>query len=154
MTRMKIRSNRCSMSLGVITFALMLGLLFACSTSESARREKRIDDLRKRDSGELTDAERVELLLEFEFDKAERYISLGQYDFALEIVQSIITGHPGTIYADRSYYLKGFAYSNMLNFDRDLEKAAAAFRMVIASDPVSFYDIKAQEMLDKIQKRQ
>lgn len=79
-------------------------------------------------------------------------MGIGQFEKALEIVQSIISGNAGTVFSDRAYYFKGFTYTNMLFFDRDLEKAAAAFRMVLASDPVTDFDLKAQEMLERIKK--
>jgi len=101
----------------------------------------------------LSEEEILEIQLEDKFVKAERFVGIGQYKNALEIVQTIISGYAGTVYSDRAYFFKGFTYTNLLFFDRDLDKAAAAFRMVLASDPVTDFDTKAQQMLDHIKKR-
>lgn len=137
--------------LGICSYLLYLPV--SCSTSASSRQAQRLNELRNRDTALLSEDEILEIKLEDEFAKAERFVGIGQYDNALEIVQSIISDHAGTVFSDRAYYFKGFTYTNVLFFDRDLEKAAAAFRMVLASDPVTDFDPKAQQMLDRIKKR-
>jgi len=122
----------------------MLYIPVSCSSSTASRQIQRINELRSRDVDLLSEDEILEIKIEDNFAKAERFVGIGQYEEALEIVQSIISDHAGTIFSDRAYYFKGFTYTNALYFDRDLEKAAAAFRMVLASDPVTDYDPKPQ----------
>ena len=133
-------------------FSFLLYVTVSCSSSAASRQAQRIDELRKRDASLLSEDEKLEIQLEDEFIKAERFMGIGQFEKALEIVQSIISGNAGTVFSDRAYYFKGFTYTNMLFFNRDLEKAAAAFRMVLASEPVTYFDLKAQEMLERIKK--
>jgi len=86
------------------------------------------------------------------FAKAEQRVGRGQYSEALALIQPIIEGYPGTVYTDQAYFMKGMIFADMLNFNRNVEKAAASFRMVIASEPVTEFDKYAQEMLLKIKK--
>jgi len=97
-------------------------------------------------------ARKIELAMTELFTRAEQHIGRGQYTDALAVIQPVINDYPGTVYSDRAYFMKGAIYADVLNFNRDVEKAAAAFRMVIASEPVTDYDKRAQEMLDKIKK--
>lgn len=126
--------------------------LFSCASSSASRQAQRIEELKKRDPALLTEEEKLTLRLAEEFDKAERYISRGLFTEALAIVQTIINEHSDTMYSDKAYFIKGSIYASMLNFDRDLEKASAAFRMVLASGPESEFDEKAREALDNIKK--
>jgi len=127
-------------------------LLYSCASSSASRQAQRIEELKKRDPALLTEEEKLTLRLAEEFDKAERYISLGLFTEALAIVQTIINEHSDTMHSDKAYFIKGSIYASMLNFDRDLEKASAAFRMVLASGPESEFDEKAREALDNIKK--
>ena len=127
-------------------------LFFSCAGGSVSSLSQRIDELKDRDKALLTESEKRELQIAEEFVHAERYISLGQFSGALEIVQSIIGEYSDTIYSDKAYFLKGLLYANMLNFDRDPDKAAAAYRMVIATGPESEFDEKAKEALGRLRK--
>ena len=139
-------------------YAVLLGwivcVLFfiSCAAGSASRQSQRIEELKKRDPALLAEEEKTELHLAEEFDKAERYISRGLFNEALAIVQSIINEHSNSLHSDKAYFIKGSIYASMLNFDRDLEKARAAFRMVLASGPESEFDERAREALERIKK--
>ena len=125
---------------------------FFCASGSASRQAQQIEELKKRDPALLTEEEKLTLHLAEEFDKAERYISRGLFAEALAIVQSIINDHSNSLHSDKAYFIKGSIYASMLNFDRDLEKARAAFRMVLASGPESEFDERASEALEWIKK--
>ena len=130
----KFNTNRTA-----LTGAFVL-LFFACTAGGLSKESGRPGELRISETASLDEA----------FLRAERYISLGQFSEAHVIVQSVIHEHPNTVYADKAYFMKGAIYVNMLNFNRDADKAAAAFRMVIASEPETEFDVKAREMLERL----
>lgn len=125
---------------------------FFCAAGSASRQAQQIEELKKRDPALLTEEEKLTLHLAEEFDKAERYISRGLFPEALAIVQSIINDHSNSLHSDKAYFIKGSIYASMLNFERDLEKARAAFRMVLASGPESEFDERAREALERIKK--
>ncbi|MFC1477107.1 tol-pal system YbgF family protein [candidate division KSB1 bacterium] len=81
---------------------------------------------------------------------AQSYFGRQQYDEALVCVRLVIGDFEGTLYSDHAYYMRGLIYVDILNFHRDIQKAAAAFRMVISSPPESDFDKLAQTELDRI----
>jgi len=139
--------RRYAVPLGWIVCVLFL---FSCAAGSASRQAQQIEELKKRDPALLTEEEKLTLHLAEEFDKAERYISRGLFPEALAIVQSIINDHSNSLHSDKAYFIKGSIYASMLNFERDLEKARAAFRMVLASGPESEFDERAREVLERI----
>ena len=128
------------------------GVIFLGACSSQASMFRNIEKLRSRDIESLSVEERLELEMADLFAKTERYISLDQFDEALSLIQPIMSEHPTTFYSDKAYYTRGTIFTQMLNFHRDLDKAAAAFRMVIASEPVTVFADRAQESLKRITK--
>ena len=128
------------------------GVIFLGACSSQASVFRNIEKLRSRDIESLSVEERLELEMADLFAKTERYISLDQFDEALSLIQPVMSEHPNTFYSDKAYYTRGTIFTQMLNFHRDLDKAAAAFRMVIASEPVTVFDDRAQEALKRITK--
>ncbi len=131
---------------------LIYGIIFLGACSSQASVFRNVEDLRSRTPESLSAEERLELEMADLFAKTERYVSFDQFDKALSLVQTVISEHPNTVYSDKAYYMRGTIFTHMLNFHRDLDKAAAAFRMVIASDPVSVFDTRAHEALNRITK--
>lgn len=120
-----------------LVFIAVVFLYISCSSGGATRQNR-------------SEEEKLTLRLGQDFEKAERYISRGLFPEALAVVQSIINDHANTLHSDKAYFMKGSIYTNMLNFNRDIEKAAAAFRMVLASGPESEFDKKARAALDSI----
>ncbi|MFC1554260.1 tol-pal system YbgF family protein [candidate division KSB1 bacterium] len=136
-----------------VLLIVMTVLFISCASSRSTFDSEDIDKLRQKNESELTDIDKLRIELSDKFAKAERYLSLGQFEGALDIAQSVINDYPETEYSDKALFMKGIILSSVLNFNRDLKKAAAAFRMVIATDPVTEYDKLAEIELEKIKKQ-
>ncbi len=118
----------------------------SCGSQSSVFRD--VERLRTKNFEDLSPAEQLELELANSFTDTDRYISYGRFEEALAILWNIVSNHSNTPYADKAFYVRGTIYSHMLYFHRDIEKAAAAYRMVLASEPVTEFDVKAQNALE------
>ncbi len=87
---------------------------------------------------------------EKQISEIQRSFGRQKYENALGLIQKVISEYPETYFSDQAYYLKGLVYCSLLNFNMDNKKAAAAFRMVISSRPVTDFDKLAQSELNKI----
>jgi len=85
--------------------------------------------------------------------QADYHFRTQKFDESLYLVQKVIIHFPKTVYSDQAYFIKGNVYLNILNHKRDLKKASAAYRMVMASSPATEFDRKAKIELDKINKK-
>jgi outer membrane protein assembly factor BamD (BamD/ComL family) len=118
----------------------------SCSSSKQTQQVSSAEYLElaeKIDEIDTVEAEKLIGLIGF-------YYGRHRFDEALEVVQKVIANYPGSVYSDNAYYLKGLIYSDTLNYDRDMGKAAAAYRMVLDSLPETEFDKKAREELEKI----
>ncbi len=132
----------------IIILVIISGLsLFTCASSQKAQSTEGTADY-------LGIAEKVDEIDTIEADKLIGligfYLGRHRFDEALDVVQKVIAGFPRSVYSDNAYFLKGLIYSDNLNFEKDLKKAAAAFRMVLDSLPETEFDRKAERELEKI----
>ncbi|MFC1564538.1 tol-pal system YbgF family protein [candidate division KSB1 bacterium] len=131
-----------------VSVFLLISLLLACTSSKQAQdrpvsAEENIEIAEELDEAGRIEAEKLVGLIGF-------YLGRHRFVEALEVVQEVVVNYPETEFSDNAFYLKGIIYSHVFNYERDLKKAAAAYRMVIDSLPETEFDKKAQEELDKI----
>jgi tetratricopeptide (TPR) repeat protein len=131
-----------------ICFLLTTGLLIACSSREKVT-QKTFDP---QAAAELIESGRINEDPEQLNALTEYYYGRQKFEKALECTQQVLAVQDTTIHSDRAYYNRGRIYADVLNFRMDLKKAAAAFRMVISTPPVSKYDKLAEEELRRIKK--
>jgi len=129
-------------------FIAFLPVVIGCSAGGAVRQEPiNPRDLAVLNTEEAAAAEPEKLLALAEF-----YYGSQKFPESLACIQRVLVFHEGTIYADRAYFIKGRVYADILNFHRDVKKAASAFRMVISSPPESRYDKMAEKELERIKK--